>query len=149
MVLALYLDLCLSFMALSNQFFNSVLLVGVAVGTVVSIGVTPFFCGIIYALQEKKLPGKAWVVSTVIAVIGLVLVNSMESANFEVEDVLLPILAGACYSVEISVSKHLTEKHSAEEAMMIITGIVGVGLLPFLPSFPCNGCLRYTVLPLL
>lgn len=118
------------------SFFNSVLLVGVAVGTVVSIGVTPFFCGIIYALQEKKLPGKAWVVSTVIAVIGLVLVNSMESANFEVEDVLLPILAGACYSVEISVSKHLTEKHSAEEAMMIITGIVGVGLLPFFAFFP-------------
>ena len=118
------------------SFFNSVLLVGVAVGTVVSIGVTPFFCGIIYALHEKKLPGKAWVVSTVIAVIGLVLVNSMESANFEVEDVLLPILAGACYSVEISVSKYLTEKHSAEEAMMIITGIVGGGLLPFFAFFP-------------
>lgn len=117
-------------------FFNSVLLVGVAVGTVISIGVTPFFCGIIYACQEKKLPGKAWAISTVIAVTGLTLINSMDNASFKTVDLLLPILAGACYSVEISISKYLTETHSAEEAMMIITGIVGVGLLPFFAFFP-------------
>ena len=118
------------------SFFNSVLLVGVAVGTVVSIGAAPFFCGIIYAIQEKKLPAASWVVSTIIALIGLVLINSIDNASFKTEELLLPIFAGACYSVEISVSKHLTEKHSAEEAMMIITGLVGLGLLPFFAFFP-------------
>lgn len=117
-------------------FFNSVLIVGVAVGTVVSVGVTPFFCGIVYALQEKRLPNRAWAVSTAIAVLGLVLINSMDGAAFEVWELLLPIFAGACYSIEISVAKHLTEKHSAEEAMMIITGLVGLGLLPFFAYFP-------------
>lgn len=117
-------------------FFNSVLIVGVAVGTVVSIGVTPFFCGLLFAFQERKLPDKAWFFSTAIAVSGLVLINSMDNATFETSELLLPILAGACYSVEISVSKHLTEKHSAQEAMMIITGLVGLGLMPFLAYFP-------------
>lgn len=119
-------------------FFNSVLVVGVAVGTVVSIGVTPFFCGLLYAFQEKKLPDTAWFFSTAVAVSGLVLINSMDNATFETSELLLPILAGACYSVEISVSKHLTEAHSAEEAMMIITGLVGLGLVPFLVYFPVH-----------
>ena len=112
-------------------FFNSLLVVGVAVGTVVSIGVTPIASGLISWVFEKKAPGFFWYPATLIAIAGLVLINATENLNFEASDLLLPILAGLCYAVEIAVAKPLTEHHTAEESMMFIMAIVGVGLLPF------------------
>ncbi len=118
------------------SFFNSVLLVGVAIGTVVSIGVTPIFSGIITWVMEKKSPVLAWYPATVLAIIGLFLINTIESADFAWYDLLLPIFAGACYSVEICVSKPLTDNHSAEESMMLIMFLVGLGLVPFFFFYP-------------
>ncbi len=118
------------------SFFSSTLRVGVAIGTVVSIGVTPIFSGLFSWLYDGQRPSLAWLVATVVAVSGLVLVNSLEGALFKWYDLLLPIFAGACYAVEIGVSKSLTEHHSAPEVMMLITLLVGLALLPFFFVYP-------------
>ena len=119
-------------------FFNSLLVVGVAVGTVVSIGVTPIASGVISWIFEKKAPVLAWYPATVIAILGLVLINGTEGVSFNLTDLLLPILAGVCYAVEICVAKPLTENHTAEESMMFIMFIVGLGLLPFFFFYPTD-----------
>ncbi len=118
------------------SFFNSTLIVGVAVGTVVSIGVTPIFSGLFTWFTEGIRPSAAWCIATFTALIGLVMVNAVDNTSFEWYDLLLPIFAGACYAVEIGVSKHLTEHHSPQEVMMLITFLVGLGLLPFFFFLP-------------
>ena len=117
-------------------FFNAILLVGVAVGTVVCIGITPIFSGLIAWLLSGKPPRLSWIIATAIAIMGLVLVNSFSDAQFDWYALILPILAGACYAIELSVSKPLTEHHTPQEAMMLVTLLAGLGLLPFFLIYP-------------
>lgn len=113
------------------SFFHAVLAVGVAVGTVVSIGVTPVVSGLITWAKDKKSPSFMWCLATALAVTGLFLMNDMSGSKFDSFDLLLPVFAGACYAVEICVSKPLTERHTAQESMMLIMFLAGLGLLPF------------------
>lgn len=119
-------------------FFNSILTVGVAVGTVVAIGVTPIFSGIIDFLISKKTPQGAWYLATLMAIVGLVLINMVGGVNFDWGDLLMPIAAGACYAMNICTAPRLTVKHTAEESMMMIMAVVGIGLLPLALYFPNN-----------
>lgn len=117
-------------------FFNALLVVGVAVGTVVSIGVTPVASGLIDWFRHRKAPSAAWYLATALAIFGVFLINAVGDLSFSRSDLLLPVLAGVCYAVEISVSKPLTENHSAPEAMMLVMLLVGLALLPFFFIYP-------------
>ena len=128
----------LALWAYQIAFFNSLLFVGVAVGTVVSIGVTPIASGIISTLVEKKAPPAAWYPATLLAVIGLVLINSVQGAPLNATGLALSIFAGICYAVELAVAKPLTQNHTAEESMMLVMLLVGLGLLPFFFFYPVS-----------
>lgn len=117
-------------------FFNSVLTVGVAVGTVVAIGVTPIFSGIINFVLTGKPPKGAWYLATLMAIAGLVLINMVGSINFDWIDLLMPVVAGACYAMNICTAPRLTKRHTAEESMMIVMAIVGIGMMPLALYFP-------------
>ena len=121
----------LALWAYQIAFFNSLLFVGVAVGTVVSIGVTPIASGIMSTILEKKAPPRAWYPATFLAITGLVLMNSVEGAPLNATGLTLSIFAGICYAVELAVAKPLTQHHTAQESMMVVMFLVGLGLLPF------------------
>ncbi len=128
----------LALWAYQITFFNSLLFVGVAVGTVVSIGVTPIASGIMSTILEKKAPPRAWYPATLLAVIGLILMNSVEGAPLDPFGLALSVFAGICYAVELTIAKPLTEHHTAEESMMVVMFLVGLGLLPFFFFYPVS-----------
>ena len=69
------LALCvLAILGFQLMFFNGVLLAGVAVGTVVSIGVTPLSAAFLAWTFLRERPRTAWYPATAMAVAGLVLI---------------------------------------------------------------------------
>ncbi len=113
-------------------FFGSVKVVGVAVGTVVAMGVTPFWTAIIAWAIFKKKPSKAWYISTVIAVIGVVMLNLTELDIEEPIYLLLPVLAGFCEAFYIVGCAQFVGKLEPETTILIIVGSMAIILAPFL-----------------
>jgi len=89
-------------------FFEGVARAGVAVGTILAIGSSPAFAGLFAWLSLRERPTTRWLVSTAIAVAGLVLlVLPGSTAPLEPAAVLLPLIAGAGYAVYATASKRL------------------------------------------
>ena len=99
---------------------------------------TPIASGIMSTILEKKAPPRAWYPATLLAVIGLILMNSVEGAPLDPFGLALSVFAGICYAVELAVAKPLTEHHTAEESMMVVMFLVGLGLLPFFFFHPVS-----------
>lgn len=76
------------------SFYNSVLYAGLAAGTVISVGSTPIFAGILQWLIFSKKPGKIWYPATLMGVLGVVLLNLDAFNNANLQSLLLPLLAG-------------------------------------------------------
>ena len=117
-------------------FFSSVQFVGVAIGTVISIGVTPCAAAVIAFLLYSRVPAKPWFVATPLAILGVVLMNDVSMGEASGWQTIFPILAGCCYACYITVSPPLLEKISPEANMAIIMGMISVAMLPVLFFYP-------------
>lgn len=120
-------------------FFSSVQYIGVAVGTVVYIGVTPCAAAFWAYLFYKRIPGKSWFLSTPLAIFGVALLNGHIEFNFsELIFVVLPILAGFCYAAYITLSPKLLKFLQPEAGMAIIMAIVSGVLIPVVCFYPLD-----------
>ncbi len=127
---------CMGFFQVA--FFQALPLVGVAVGTVVAVGSTPIFSGLIAWLIDRTPPKTSWFVATAIAISGLVIMNATESLSFDLVGIVLALTAGASYAGNLAVARFLTQRHSPEEAAMLASGMVGVALLPAFAFYPVD-----------
>jgi len=66
------------------SFFWAVAKTGVAVGTIVAIGSSPVFAGILEYLMRKKRPDRRWYLSTVIAISGCLMLL-MQSGDLRLD----------------------------------------------------------------
>lgn len=112
-------------------FFKSVLIVGVAIGTVVSLGSSPIFTGLFELVIKGKKPDWAWYAATVLAIAGLVLINGVEGAGFAWYMLSLPLAAGVTCAACLVVAKGVMDNHTAEEGMFMVMLIGSVLMLPF------------------
>ncbi len=112
-------------------FFTSVRLTGVAIGTVVTIGSSPVFAGLIEWLFYKKRPTSTWGVATILAIVGCVLlfVNKGQ-ATVNPIGITLALCAGIAFATYTHVSKSLMEKEEALPAVAMTFTICGLILLP-------------------
>lgn len=112
-------------------FFTSVRLTGVAIGTVVTIGSSPIFAGLIEWLYFKKTPTRTWAMATVLAIVGCVLlfVNKGE-ATINPLGIGLAICAGISFATYTHVSKSLMQKEEALPAVAMTFSMCGLLLLP-------------------
>ncbi|MBK3495532.1 EamA family transporter [Viridibacillus sp. YIM B01967] len=112
-------------------FFTSVRLTGVAIGTVVTIGSSPVFAGLIDWLYFKNRPTRTWGVATVLAIIGCVLlfVNKGE-AMVNPLGVGMALCAGIAFATYTHVSKALMEKEEALPAVAMTFSICALLLSP-------------------
>jgi DME family drug/metabolite transporter len=112
-------------------FFSSVRLTGVAIGTVVTIGSSPVFAGLIDWLYFKNKPTRTWGVATLLAIVGCVLlfVNKGE-ATVNPVGIALALCAGTAFAIYTHVSKALMEKEEALPAVAMTFSISALLLCP-------------------
>lgn len=113
-------------------FFGSVKVVGVAVGTVVAMGVTPCWTAVIAFVLFKRRPSRAWLVSTAFAIAGVVMLNLTEIDIEEPIYLALPVLAGLCEAFYIEGCAHFAGKLEPETTILLIVGSMALILAPFL-----------------
>ncbi|BDH60083.1 putative transporter YwfM [Lysinibacillus sp. PLM2] len=115
-----------------SLFFTSVRFTGVAVGTVVTIGSSPVFSGIIEWLIWKRRPNKVWGIATVLSIVGSILlfVNKGE-ATINPIGILLALCAGVMFALYTNCSKQLTEKEETLPAVAMTFTLCAIMLLPF------------------
>lgn len=112
-------------------FFSSVKDVGVAVGTVVYIGVAPCAAAIFAFLLYRKKPSTVWWLSTALAITGVVLMNDLSAGRLgDMSALGFIVAAGFGYALYVTISPVLLERLSAEASIAIISSLVSLALLP-------------------
>lgn len=115
-----------------SLFFTSVRFTGVAVGTVVTIGSSPVFAGLLEWLVWKVRPTRVWAMATGLAIVGCVLlfVNRGEAVVNPV-GVGLALCAGFMFALYTNVSKKLMEREETLPAVAMTFTLCALFLLPF------------------
>lgn len=117
-------------------FFLAVALGGASVASLVSISLSPVLTGTIARLFGKPWPGRVWVVSTTLAVIGVALLSAptgIGSGSDRVFGALAAVVASAAYALyTVLGAKLVDEAHHATDALAASFSIGAVILLPFL-----------------
>ena len=119
------------------SFYNAVLAVGIAVGTVVSVGTTPIFAAILERIFHKKTPQKIWYAATLLAIVGVVLLNQVD-AHFEWIDLLIPLLAGFFSGATLLAGPALTKGHDPQIGGTLSAMLIALLMLPFFFFFPTD-----------
>lgn len=79
-------------------FFFSMSRTGVAIGTLASLALTPFMAGILGWILREGAPGYVWLMSTVLAICGVVLLTIGAGDQRDVVGIVFGLLAGASYA---------------------------------------------------
>jgi DME family drug/metabolite transporter len=114
-------------------FFAGVSNTGVAIGTIVALGSSPIFAGILaHFIRGEKL-GWHWGIATASAVAGnILLVSSQRDMSMNIAGIIYALIAGLSYAMYSLTSKKLLENYSPEEVMSSVGIIAGILLLPLL-----------------
>ena len=114
-------------------FFSAVGSAGVAVSTVLTIGVAPVFTGMLGASFLHERPGRIWGIATSLAICGAVfmVLGAAAVVGGNPLGLLLGVLGGAGYAVYVTASKLLIEQgHDAVDVTAAIFCGAAVMLLP-------------------
>ncbi len=116
-------------------FFAGVRLTGVAVGTIVGIGISPVVAGLLGLVFQHENPGARWVWATLLAVGGCTLLALAGGSGVRVDPLgmLLAAAAGTAYAVFSLVGKRLFAAYSVELVMAFAFGGAALLLAPLLP----------------
>jgi DME family drug/metabolite transporter len=123
-------------------FYSAMDEAGVAIGNVVALGSGPVFAALFEWLWERHGLSTRWLVSTVIAVAGIILLSmgrhegDGESANIPL-GVGLGLLAGAAYALYTYASTRAIRTGHAGRSVM--GGMFGLGALALLPVLLLTG----------
>ncbi len=120
--------------AYQPAFFLGMSINGVAIGAVVAIGSGPIFTGLLEWVMAHRFPGYAWLVATVIAVVGIALLSGAGDAGVgDPTGLLLSLGAGACYALyALSAKQLLVDGWTPLGSVAVIFGWSAVGALPIL-----------------
>lgn len=119
--------------AYQGLFFVALSRTGIAIGTLVSLASAPLIAGLLGWLMREGAPGWTWLVSTVIAIIGLALLTAGGSAQADVLGVLAALGAGAAYSTYTVLGAKLARQGWRPSVVMAGPFTIGaLALSPFL-----------------
>ena len=110
-------------------FFFGTSSAGVAVGTLISLGVAPFLAGIIGWRVREGAPGWLWAGSTVVAIAGLSLLMAGSVATGDPIGMLAAGGAGFCYAIYTVLGVRLSRAGHAPSAVLGASFSVGALLL--------------------
>ena len=117
-------------------FFLAVSLGGAALASLVSISLSPLLTGTTARLFGKPWPGRVWVLSTVLAVTGVLLLSDPSNAtdgSARLWGAVAAAIASAAYALyTVLGAKLVDDEHHATDALAASFSIGAVILLPFL-----------------
>lgn len=117
-------------------FFAAVQTGGVAIASLVSISLSPMFTAVIARAYRVPWPGRTWLLSTVLAVLGVALLGAPTggaAGSHRLLGALLAALASAAYgSYTVFGAQLVARDHHATDAMAASFSIGAVLLLPLL-----------------
>lgn len=113
-------------------FFGGVARTGVAVGTVVGIGSSPVFAGILGAVVRGERPGPRWLTATALALAGTaLLVGTGGSDDVDPAGIALALGAGLAYAVYVLASKLVLDQGWAPDTLTVrVFAWAGLLLVP-------------------
>jgi len=112
-------------------FFMGTARAGVAVGTLIALGAAPLLAGILGWVVREGAPGWVWVVSTLIAIVGLTLVAWTSLDVAEPVGLLYALAAAACYATYTVIGVRLAREGLPASSVLAATFAIGaVVLLP-------------------
>lgn len=117
-------------------FFYGVKSAGVAVGTMIGIGSSPIFAGLVLKLFYREKVSGRWVISTIFGLLGLFLITFLKGNDNQTTlfGVFLCLGAGLSYVIYSFASKELMKNYSPDEVMGLIFISGALLLSPFLIS---------------
>ncbi|MFM7063501.1 MAG: DMT family transporter [Actinomycetes bacterium] len=102
---------------------------GVAVGTLVALGLAPFMPGLLGWAMREGAPGWSWLASTVLAVAGVALITAGGLTGGDPVGVACAVAAAACYAVYTVVGVRLAREGSSASAVLATSFAIGAVLL--------------------
>ena len=115
-----------------TSFFSSIRLTGVAIGTVITIGSSPVFAGLIEWILFKRRPNRVWAIATLLSVAGVALLFvKKEDSTMHPTGILLALCAGVMFALYTNFSKRLMESEHALPAVAMTFTLCAFFLLPF------------------
>jgi DME family drug/metabolite transporter len=113
-------------------FFASIARTGVAVGTIVAMGSPPIFAGLIEWGVYGERPNPAWIIATILAVIGCaLLISSGGGLSVDAAGVMLALGAGAAFALFSTAVKRLVTQVPAYSAIALVSLLGALLLAPF------------------
>ena len=127
--------------AYQPTFFAGTRMNGVAVGTVIALGFAPIATGVLDVFVRRRIPTGRWMLATVIALMGVVLVSGLigsgSAAGIGPAGLLASLAAGASYAVYALSSKLLLDRGwSPSGAMGAVFGGAAALSIPLLFTSP-------------
>lgn len=116
-------------------FFSAIESAGVAVSTVLTIGVAPVFTGVLGAIFLREHPGRIWAIATALAIVGagLMVLGTATEVGGDPLGLLLGVLGGAGYAIYVTASKLLIEQ--GQDAVDVTAAIFCGAAVVLLPIF--------------
>ena len=124
-------------------FFAGVQGAGVALGTVLIIGSAPLIAGAIAWLVLRRRPSVTWLVTTLVGVLGLVLLSSAGIMSGNPGGVVASLTAGACVAIYTVAVKTMLDRGVHPAVLLASTcAFGGLFLLPFAWTQPMGWLLE-------
>ncbi len=121
-------------------FFPACEMIGVAIASVVGIGVVPIISGVFAWILLKEKPSRIWYFSTFFMLIGLIALgfSGGVEGEFNLLGILLAALAGSGYGIFLVVIKPALKTNSSIEIMTVVFLLGGILLLPLVLINPTD-----------
>jgi DME family drug/metabolite transporter len=124
----------LAIAAYQPLFFGGVARTGVAVGTVVGIGSSPVFAGVLGRVVRGERPGGRWLAATALALAGTALLVVTSGAGGDDADPVgigLALGAGLAYAIYVLASKLALDRGwGPDAATLVVFSVAGALLVP-------------------
>lgn len=112
-------------------FFSGVARAGVAVGTVVGIGSSPVFAGVLGMVVRGERPGGRWLAATGLALAGTALLVGNSGGDVDPVGIGLALGAGLAYAVYVLASKLALDRGwGPDAATLVVFSLAGMLLVP-------------------
>ena len=113
-------------------FFVGTDVVGIALGTLVSLALAPFFVGLFAWLWRGRKPQGIWLISTLIAILGLLLLSVYAiDLSLPILGVLAAVMASIAYATYTVIASETSEQVSPLGLLSVSFALAALILLPF------------------